>query len=96
MFDMHNIKRLKEFEEQYIEEGIIDDIQYQWTIMSDYDDIINEHFTFYNKDGMIQEHHTQHVFKIDLIKDKMSKYFKTRIIEDFIEDEKVLVIGRKL
>lgn len=95
IFDMHNTSRLIEFKEQYIEEGEIDNIQYQWTIMSDIDDTISEHFTFYTKDGMIQENHTQHVFKIELIKEKMKEYFKTEIIEDFIEDEKVLVIGRR-
>ena len=97
LFDMHSMKRIDEFKELYIEEGELEDIQYQWTIASDeFDNLINEHFTFYTKDGMIQEHHTQHVFDIKLIKDKMESLFDTRVIEDFIEDEKVLVIGRKL
>lgn len=95
IFDMHNMKRLIEFKEQYIEEGNLSDAEYQWTIMSDIDNTISEHFTFYTKDGMIQENHTQHVFDIDLIKDKMKEYFNVEIIEDFILDEKVLVIGRK-
>lgn len=96
IFDMHSIKRLSEFEEQYIEEGYVLGVPYQWTIMSDpQDSLINEHFTFYTKDGMIQEHHTQNVFSIDLIKEKMLKLFNTIVIDDFIEDEKVLVIGRK-
>ena len=96
IFDMHSIKRIAEFKEQYIEEGIVLDTPYQWTIMSDeYDNLINEHFTFYTKDAMIQEHHTQNVFNKDVIKDKMSKLFDTRIIDDFIEDEKLLVVGRK-
>lgn len=96
IFDMHNEKRLDEFKEQYIEEGNIDGINYQWTIMSDIDRTINEHFTFYTDNGMIQENHTQHVFSIELIKEKMNKLFNTEIIEDFIKDEKVLVVGRKL
>ena len=96
IFDMHSIKRLDEFKEQYIEEGYVLDTPYQWTIMSDkYENLINEHFTFYTKDAMIQEHHTQNVFEVDLIKDKMDELFNTRIIEDFVEDEKVLIIGRK-
>ena len=95
IFDMHNMKRLIEFKEQYIEEGNLSDVEYQWTIMSDIDNTISEHFTFYTKDGMIQENHTQHVFDIDLIKDKMKEYFNVEIIEDFILDEKVLVIGRR-
>lgn len=96
IFDMHSIKRINEFKEQYIEEGYVCNVAYQWTIMSDeFDNVINEHFTFYTKDGMIQEHHTQNVFKIEDVKKIMSKYFSIRIIEDFVEDEKVLLIGTK-
>lgn len=96
IFDMHSIKRLEEFKEQYIEEGYVLDTPYQWTIMSDtYDRLINEHFTFYTKDAMIQEHHTQNVFKVDDISKIMDKYFDIRVIDDFVEDEKVLIIGRK-
>ena len=97
IFDMHHMARIKEFREQYIEEGFVLDTPYQWTIMSDeYSNLINEHFTFYTKDAMIQEHHTQNVFNPELIKDKMKDLFDTRVIEDFVEDEKLLVIGRKI
>ena len=97
IFDMHHMARIKEFREQYIEEGFVLDTPYQWTIMSDeYSNLINEHFTFYTKDAMIQEHHTQNVFNPELIKDKMKGLFDTRVIEDFVEDEKLLVIGRKI
>lgn len=97
IFDMHSIARLDEFKDQYIEEGYIGNkVPYQWTIMSDIDEsLINEHFTFYTNDGMIQEHRTQHVFSVDEIKEKMSEFFNVRVIEDFIEDEKLLVIGDK-
>lgn len=94
IFDMHHKKRLNEFNEQYIEEGYVCDTPYQWTIASDeFDSTISEHFTFYTKDGMIQEHHTQNVFDLDRVKEKMSKYFKVRAIEDFVEDEKILMVG---
>lgn len=97
IFDMHSIKRIDEFKQQYIEEGYVLNTPYQWTIMSDeYANLINEHFTFYTKDAMIQEHHTQNVFKVDDIECKMKSLFDVRVIEDFVEDEKVLVIGRKL
>lgn len=98
IFDMHNIKRIEEFKDEYIEEGQIEkDIYYQWTINSDVDDnTISEHFTFYTPDGMIQEHHTQNVFKIDDVKKILLDVgFKVRIIEDFVEDEKILIIGEK-
>ncbi len=98
IFDMHNPKRLSEFSEEYIEEGQIDDETfYQWTINSDVDEnTINEHFTFYTKEGMIQEHHSQNVFDVDYIKQELiNSGFEPEIIDDFIEDEKILFIGHK-
>ena len=96
IFDSHNLLRLDEFENEYIEEGFVSAIPYQWSIESDkYDKQIHEHFTFYTKDGMIQEHHSQNVFDYDLLISKMSKYFDVRMIEDFVEDEKVLFIGKR-
>lgn len=98
IFDMHHPKRIEEFKEEYIEEGQIDkDVFYQWTINSDEDDnTINEHFTFYTPDGMIQEHHTQNIFDINEIYEKMLEAkFDTKIIKDFVEDEKILVVGKK-
>ncbi len=98
IFDMHNPKRLKEFQDEYIEEGQIDeDTFYQWTINSDIDEgTINEHFTFYTKEGMIQEHHSQNVFDVYFVKDELVNVgFKVEIIEDFIEDEKILFIAHK-
>ena len=99
IFDMHNPKRLQEFQEEYIEEGQIDDETfYQWTINSDVDEkTINEHFTFYTKEGMIQELHSQNVFDIDYVKNELIKVgFEPQIILDFIEDEKILFIGNKI
>ncbi|MDO5440193.1 MAG: class I SAM-dependent methyltransferase [Erysipelotrichaceae bacterium] len=97
IFDMHSLKRMEEFKNEYIEEGDLEDIQYQWTIMSDeYSNTINEHFTFYTPNGMIQEQHTQHVFDPKMIIDKMEKAgFSVKYIEDFVTDEKVLLVGRK-
>ena len=96
IFDMHNISRLKEFKESYIEEGYVSDVPYLWTITTDeYEDIIHQHFTFYTNDGMIQEHHIQNVFNVDLIKEKMKDFFNIRVIDDFVKDEKVLIIGEK-
>ena len=95
IFDMHHPSRLAEFKEEYIEEGQLNDGNfYQWTIISDdIDKTINEHFTFYLNHDMIQEHHVQHVFDPKIIKDKMNAYFDVRIIEDFVQDEKILIIG---
>lgn len=37
LFDMHTPERLNEFAEEYIEEGMLGDTPYQWTILSDED-----------------------------------------------------------
>lgn len=98
IFDMHNPKRLKEFDEEYIEEGKIDEnVYYQWTINSDtFDRTVNEHFTFYTPEGMIQEQHTQNVFEVDDVKNKLENIgLESEVVMDFIEDEKILFIGTK-
>lgn len=98
IFDMHNPKRLKEFDEEYIEEGQIDEnVYYQWTINSDtFDRTVNEHFTFYTPEGMIQEQHTQNVFEVDDVKNKLENvWLESEVVMDFIEDEKILFIGTK-
>ena len=96
IFDMHSLKRLEEFKEEYIEEGYVDDLPYQWSISSDeIEKCIYEHFTFYTPDGMIQEHHMQNVFDIKSLTSKMDEYFTYEVIEDFVKDEKVLIVGYK-
>lgn len=98
IFDMHNTKRLAEFSEEYIEEGQIDmDTFYQWTINSDIEDkTISEHFAFYTKEGIISEQHTQNVYEVKEVTGLLEKHhFKVRVIDDFVEDEKVLIIGEK-
>ena len=96
IFDMHDMKRIEEFKEQYIEEGFVSGVPYQWTITSDeYDDTLHEHFTFYTEEGMIEENHSQNVFDVDTIRRHMEPYFEIRVIDDFIEDEKLLIVGYK-
>ncbi|MGN1405621.1 MAG: class I SAM-dependent DNA methyltransferase [Erysipelotrichaceae bacterium] len=94
IFDMHHLKRLNEFSEEYIEEGYLEDMPYQWTINAD-DDCLHEHFTFYTSEGMMKEDHFQHLFKPEILIDKLERYFEVRYIEDFVPDEKVLFINRK-
>ena len=98
IFDMHDVKRLEEFKEMYIEEGIVDDIAYQWTIQSDAIDMtINEHFAFYLQDKVVEEAHTQRVYPKDtVIRILKDIGFKVTCIDDFIRDEKVLFIGEKI
>lgn len=96
IFDMHSIKRIDEFKEEYIEEGYVLDTPYQWSIISDeFDSTLHEHFTFYTKDVMIQEHHLQNVYTNEFILSHMNDLFDTQVVDDFVEDEKVLFIGKK-
>lgn len=98
IFDMHNPKRLKEFDEEYIEEGQVDEnVYYQWTINSDtFDRTVNEHFTFYTPEGMIREQHTQNVFEPSVVKEKLESVgLESEVVMDFIKDEKILFIGTK-
>lgn len=97
IFDMHHIERLNEFKEDYIEEGYVLNTPYLWNIKADLiDSTIIQHFTFYTNEGMIHENHIQNIYDISSIKEKMLKYFNVGVIEDFIENEKVLMIGEKL
>ena len=57
---------------------------------------MNEHFTFYTPEGMIQEQHTQNVFEVDDVKNKLENVgLESEVVMDFIEDEKILFIGTK-
>ncbi len=98
LFDMHHPARLKEFEDEYIEEGTVSGVPYQWTIRSVPEDAaLHEHFTFYTPEGIVQEQHLQHVFDAGEVKKLMERVgFSVRVIEDFVEDEKILMIGEKL
>lgn len=97
IFDMHHPQRLSEFKEEYIEEGYIDDVAYQWTILADQmTDELLENFIFYEKEGIVMENHCQKVFAIDKVRDLLkASQFEVKVYEDFIKDEKVLFIGEK-
>lgn len=54
LFDMHTLARYDEFKEEYLEEGLVLDHPFQWTIQSLPDQIINHHFAFYDDAGHAQ------------------------------------------
>lgn len=96
-FDFHDNKRLLEFENEYIEEGYIDDIGYQFTILSDINNReLNTNFVFFKDDEQIFENHRQYVHSDLEIENLLKKYnFSYEIFNDFVKDEKKLVIGVK-
>ncbi len=99
IFDMHTPERLQEFNEEYIEEGLIDDVPYQWTIVSD-DQQIHHHFAFWKDGQVMQEFHVQHVFELkDVLNLLHEEGFATEVFVDFdlpleTKGEKYFVIGR--
>ena len=99
IFDMHTPDRLEEFSEEFIEEGLIDDVPYQWTIMT-HDEQIHHHFAFWKDGLMLQEFHVQRVFDLDDVLALLHKEgFKTEVLVDFDQDqsapgEKYFVIAK--
>lgn len=101
IFDMHTEDRLIEFKDEFIEEGYITDVPYQWTINT-IDDEIHHHFAFYTKEKILQEYHVQKVFKLeDIIKILNEVGFNIKVYTDFdyegiINGEKYFIVGGKV
>lgn len=98
LFDMHSVKRISEFADEYIEEGILSDgCQYQWTILSDkYASSLHENFIFYTNDGLICERHQQFVYSPNEIEKVIS--LTDLVVHwdiNFIENEKVMGVVTK-
>ena len=100
LFDMHTQERLNEFAEEYIEEGMLGDTPYQWTILSD-EDRIYQHFAFWTPQGLREEHHVQTVFDPLAVRRLMEEAgFDVEIMTDFTQPgiqpgEKLFYAGRK-
>ena len=99
IFDMHTPDRLEEFAEEFIEEGMIDGVAYQWTIASQ-DDEIHHHFAFWKENEIMQEFHVQHVFDLKQVLNLLHEEgFDTEVFVDFDQPEtasgeKYFVIGK--
>ena len=99
MFDMHTEDRLEEFEDPFIETGQLLNTDYQWSITSE-ERYIYHHFVFY-EDPIVQEYHTQYVFKLETVLGLLEKYkFSLKIYTDFdqegvAEGEKLFIVAKK-
>ena len=97
---MHTPERLNEFAEEYIEEGMLGNTPYQWTILSD-EDRIYQHFAFWTPQGLREEHHVQTVFDPLAVCRLMEEAgFDVEIMTDFTKPgiqpgEKLFYAGRK-
>lgn len=101
LFDVHTLERLDEFEEEFIEEGTLEEIQYQWTIQTERP-YLHHHFTFWRKDGTIeQETHVQTVFDPQwIVKTMENQGWSVECWTDFDQKgihigEKIEIVGRK-
>ncbi len=101
MLDIHSLDTLKQFEQEYIEEGYIEDITYQWCIYSSGDNLYYS-FIFQNKEGlMTRELHQQLVFNPFKVKDILEKRgFEVEVSTDFnsagiVEGDKIFFAATK-
>lgn len=86
VFDMHTEDRLKEFNEPYIEEAIVDDIEVVWTC-SAVENALHHQFIFYHQDGYDLEEVTQQVFSPEVIALKLKTIgFKFKVYTDFTQE----------
>jgi len=101
LFDIHSIDRQLEFVEEFIEEGVIDGVGYQWSIRHE-DSVLYHNFSFYDTNGnIVQEQHYQKVHNPKLVRDKLSAFgFRVCVYTDFVhegiqEGEKIFFVARK-
>lgn len=93
IFDMHSMDRLEEFKEEFYEEGIVNEHEYTWSIISD-DDRLYHNFIFYDENANVnQEQHIQRVYSPELMEEMLKEYFDFEIVTDF--DQKGICEGEK-
>lgn len=95
LFDMHSLDRLKEFEEEYIEEADMLDYQYQWTILTQ-GDYLSHQFVFFSVDDTIKQNIIQRVYPLDLILESLTEVGFRNIHHQLDDDkEKITIKARK-
>lgn len=85
IFDVHSQDRLMEFQEEFLEEGTLGEIHYEWDIQSD-DDRIYQNFVFFDQEANASyEQHIQRVFDAQWLMSVCEKVgFGCEIYTDFI------------
>lgn len=101
LFDVHSKDRIKEFEEEYVEDGYLDTIAYQWSIYCEDDDLFQT-FAFYDEEAKVRlEQHHQRIYDPNwLMKQAIACGFEVRVFTDFTkegiwEGEKYFYVCRK-
>ena len=92
IFDYHSIQCLNRYKEEYIEEGIVLDTNYQWSIISDNNMLLST-FVFYEEYNKLEQH-IQYIFDIELISNILSSVgFKVKVTP--MNDEKYYIQCKK-
>lgn len=101
LFDVHSMDRLKEFADEYIEDGYMDEVAYQWSITCENEYLFHT-FAFYDQDANAHlEQHRQRVYDPMWLKQQAEDCgFHVDIFTDFTqagicEGEKYFYICRK-
>ena len=84
LFDMHSLDRLTEFDEEYCEDGMLENTPYEWSITRE-DDYIYQNFAFYDRDARVHlEQHIQRVYDPMWVKQTLEQIgFQVHIFTDF-------------
>lgn len=101
LFDIHSLDRLAEFQEEYCEDGYVEDKAYEWTIIAQ-DMHIYQNFVFYDEQAHAQiEQHVQKVYDPIQIKTMLEACgFEVSMYTDFVKagivaGEKYFFVARK-
>ena len=98
LFDVHQEKRLLEFEGEYIEEAYVLNVPYQWTIQTLDPNQLHHQFIFY-EDELKKHNFTQTIFSLQDILDILeSLNFKVELkleLDGSSSDEKYYICARK-
>lgn len=85
IFDVHSLDRLEEFQEEFYEEGFIQNKAYEWSIQTQEDYILQNFVFFDEKAHPTLEQHIQKVYHPDMIKQWCEEIgFDVEIYTDFI------------
>ncbi len=87
MFDVHSLDALENYRQEYIEEGYIEDVAYQWCIYSIGNNLYYS-FIFQEEEGlMLKELHQQLVFDPNIVKSMLeTKGFEVEVLTDFTRE----------
>lgn len=100
LFDVHSLDRMEEFKDEFLEEGNVCNIDYEWSILS-VQDLIYQNFVFFDTSVTTRVQHVQKVYHPEWLTDTLEKLgFKVSIYTDFIHEgiqpgEKYFFIAKK-